>query len=85
MTSTTWHMDVSAFSDKLLVLGNGGAANWQLVWVDRDGKQITTIAENLPNLQRSMLSPQGDRVAVEMDDGQATSVCWIWRAAFVPG
>ena len=68
---TTWHIDVSAFSDKLLVLGSGGAANWQLLWMDRDGKQLTTIAENLPNLQRSMLSPQGDRVAVEMDDGQA--------------
>ncbi len=68
---TTWHMDVSAFSDKLLVLASGGAANWQLLWMDRDGKQLTTIAENLPNLQRSMLSPQGDRVAVEMDDGQA--------------
>jgi len=68
---TTWHMDVSAFSDKLLVLGSGGAANWQLLWMDRDGKQLTTIAENLPNLQRSMLSPQGDRIALEIDDGQA--------------
>ena len=68
---TTWHMDVSAFNDKLLVMGSGGAANWQLLWMDRDGKQITTIAENLPNLQRSTLSPQGDRVALEIDDGQA--------------
>jgi Tol biopolymer transport system component len=72
---TTWHLDASAFSDKLLVLGSGGAANWQLLWVDRDSKQITTIAENLPNLQRSMLSPQGDRIALEIDDGQ--SDIWV--------
>jgi Tol biopolymer transport system component len=72
---TTWHMDASVFGDKLLVLGNGGAANWQLVWVDRGGKQITTITENLPNLQRSTLSPQGDRIALEIDDGQ--SDIWV--------
>ena len=72
---TTWHLDASAFSGKLLVLGSGGAANWQLLWVDRDSKQITTIAENLPNLQRSMLSPQGDRIALEIDDGQ--SDIWV--------
>jgi Tol biopolymer transport system component len=68
---TTWHMDASAFSDKLLVMGSGGAANWQLLWMDRDGKQITTIAENLPRQQHSVLSPQGDRVALEIDEGQA--------------
>ena len=68
---TTWHMDVSAFSDRMLVLGSGGVANWQLLWMDRAGKQLTTIAENLPNLQRSTLSPEGDRIALEIDDGQA--------------
>ena len=68
---TTWHMDVSAFRDKLLVMGSGGAANWQLLWMDRDGKQITTIAGNFPNLEGPVLSPQGDRVALEIDDGQA--------------
>jgi serine/threonine protein kinase/Tol biopolymer transport system component len=78
---TTWHMDVSAFSDKLLVMGSGGAANWQLLWMDRDGKQLTTIAENLPNLQRSTLSPQGDRVAMEIDDGQAD----IWTLDLARG
>jgi len=78
---TTWHMDASAFSDKLLVLGNGGAANWQLLWLDRGGKQITPIAENLPNLQRSTLSPQGDRIALEIDDGQAD----IWTLDLARG
>ncbi|MFZ0792655.1 MAG: hypothetical protein WAM65_02725, partial [Candidatus Korobacteraceae bacterium] len=72
---TTWHMDVSAFSDKLLVLGNGGSGSWQLVWVDRVGKQISTIADNLTNLQRAVLSPQDDRVALEIDNGQ--SDIWV--------
>lgn len=68
--TTTWHMDVSAFSDKLLVLANGGSGNWQLVWVDRGGKQISTIADNLANLQRAALAPQDDRVALVIDNGQ---------------
>jgi len=72
---TTWHMDVSAFGDELLVLGNGGSGNWQLVWVDRGGKQISTIADNLTNLQRAVLSPKGDRVALEIDNGQ--SDIWV--------
>jgi len=72
---TTWHMDVSAFSDKLLVLANGGGGNWQLVWVERGGKQISTIADNLTNLQRAVLSPNDDRVAMVIDNGQ--SDIWV--------
>lgn len=66
----TFHMDASAFSDKLLVMGGGGPSNRQLLWMDRGGKQITIIAENLPGLQRTVLSPQGDRIALELDDSQ---------------
>ena len=50
---STWHMDASASNNGLLVLGSGGTADWQLVWVDRNGKQIGTVADNLPNLQRA--------------------------------
>ena len=78
---TTWHMDASAFSDKLLVMGSGSAPNWQLLWMDRDGKQITNIADNLPTLQRAALSPQGDRIAVEMDDGRTD----IWVLSLAHG
>lgn len=78
---STWLMDVSAFADKLLVMGSGGAANRQLVWMDRGGKQITIIADNLPNLQRSTLSPEGDRIAIELDNGQAD----IWTLDLARG
>jgi len=67
---TTWHMDASAFRDKLLVLGNGGSGDWQLVWVDRGGKQVSTLADKLPNLQTAVISPKGDRIALQIDTGQ---------------
>ncbi|MGC2109858.1 MAG: protein kinase [Candidatus Korobacteraceae bacterium] len=72
---STWHMDASASSDGLLVFGSGGTGNWQLVWVDRSGKQIATVAEKLTNLQIAVISPQGDRVALAMDNGQ--SDIWV--------
>ena len=66
---STWHMDASASSNGLLVLGSGGSADWQLVWMDRNGKQIGTVADKLTNLQTAVLSPQGDRVALQIDTG----------------
>ena len=68
---STWHMDASASDNGLLVLGSGGSADWQLVWLDRTGKQIGTVADMFPNLSLARLSPQGDRVALQMDNGQA--------------
>ena len=67
---STWHMDASANSDGLLVLGSGGTADLQLVWVDRSGKQIGTLAEKLTNLQTAKISPQGDRIALQIDTGE---------------
>ena len=66
---STWHMDASASNNGLLVLGSGGSADWQLVWMDRNGKQMGTIADKLTNLQTAKLSPQGDRVALQIDTG----------------
>ena len=66
---STWHMDASASSNGLLVLGSGGSADWQLVWMNRNGKQIGTVAEKLTNLQTAQLSPQGDRIALQIDTG----------------
>jgi Tol biopolymer transport system component len=37
--------------------------------MDRSGK-ISTIADKLPDLQSAVLSPQGDRVALQMNAGQ---------------
>ena len=66
---STWHMAASASGDGLLVMGIGGASDWQLVWVDRTGKRIGVVAEKLTNLQFACLSPQGDRVALQIDTG----------------
>ncbi len=68
--ANTWHMDASASEDGLLVFGSGGSADLQLVWLDRDGKQTSTIADKFTNLQQAVLSPQGDRVALQIDSGE---------------
>ncbi len=66
---TTWHMDTSASNDGLLIFGSGGTGDWQLLWMDSATKQLTTIADKLTNLRTARLSPQGDRIAVEIDNG----------------
>jgi eukaryotic-like serine/threonine-protein kinase len=72
---STWHMDASASGMGLLVMGSGGAPDWQLVWVDRTGKRIGVVADKLSNLQFARLSPQGDRVALVIDSG--TNDIWV--------
>ncbi len=67
--ASTWHMDASASDNGLLVYGSGGASDWQLIWVDRDGKE-SVIADKLPNLQAAAISPRGDRVALGIDIGE---------------
>ena len=66
--SSTWHMDASA-GNGLLVFGSGTSADLQLVWMDRATKQVTTIGDKFTNLQMGKLSPQGDRVALQIDAG----------------
>ena len=66
---TTWHLDASATADGLLAFGSGGSGDLQLIWMDRNGKQIGTVAEKLPNLQVARISPQGDRIALQIDAG----------------
>jgi Tol biopolymer transport system component len=72
---STWHMDASASNNGLLIFGSGGTADWQLVWMDRNGKQIGTVADKLTNLQTARLSPQGDRIALQIDTG--TNDIWV--------
>jgi len=67
---STWHMDASGSGDGLLVFGSGGMADLQLIWMDRGGKHITTIAEKFTNLQFANISPQGDRIALQIDAGE---------------
>src|ERR1022692_388182 len=66
---TTWHMDASATDSGVLLFANGTSGSVQLVWMDRTGKQAGVAAENLQNLQDARLSPQGDRVALQLDSG----------------
>ena len=67
---STWHVDASASNDGLLLFGSGASGDLQLVWMDRSGKQISTIADKLPDLQSAVLSPQGDRVALQLNAGE---------------
>jgi eukaryotic-like serine/threonine-protein kinase len=76
---STWHMDASASNNGLLVLGSGGSADWQLVWTDRNGKQLGTVVDNVNNLQGVRISPQGDRVVLQIDNG--ITDLWVYDLA----
>jgi Tol biopolymer transport system component len=76
---STWHMDASVSDNGLLVMGSGGKPDWQLIWVDREGKRIGVVADKLSNLQLARLSPQGDRVALQIDTG--TNDLWVFDFA----
>ncbi|MGA8270082.1 MAG: protein kinase [Candidatus Sulfotelmatobacter sp.] len=66
---STWHMDASASGGGLLVFASGGTGDWQLLWMNRGGNQLTPVADKLTNLQGARLSPQGDRIALQIDTG----------------
>jgi serine/threonine protein kinase/Tol biopolymer transport system component len=68
--ASTWHMDVSASADGLLVFASGASGDVQLIWMDRSTKQISTIAEKLADLQTAEISPQGDRVVMQINAGE---------------
>ncbi len=78
---TTWHMDASAGENGIMVYGSGGNADLQLVWLDRSGKKISTIADKFTNLMGARISPQGDRVALQIDVG----INDIWVLDFARG
>ena len=68
--AATWHMDASASDDGLLIFASGASGDVQLVWVDRNTKQISTIADKLADMQGAVLSPQADRVAMQINAGE---------------
>jgi tricorn protease-like protein len=74
---TTWHMDVAASNDGLLLYGTGSGdyGTLQLFWVDRTTQKQSTIAAGLTNVNNYSLSPQGGRIALEMDNG--VSDIWV--------
>jgi Tol biopolymer transport system component len=67
----TWHMDASASDQGLLIFGSGGIGDWQLLFMDRASKQLSSVADKLTNLQLARVSPQGDRIALQIDTGAA--------------
>ncbi len=77
--SVTWHMDASASSDGLLIYGTGGSGSVDLLWMDRATRQLSVISANLGNLKAASVSPQGDRVALEIING--TSDIWVFDLA----
>jgi WD40 repeat protein len=66
----TWHMDASASGDGLLIFATGASGDVQLVWLDRSTKQISPIADKLTDLQSAVVSPQGDRIAMQINAGE---------------
>jgi eukaryotic-like serine/threonine-protein kinase len=66
---TTWHIDASASENGLLAFGGGGIGDLELIWTDRKGKELAVASDKLTNLQYASLSPQGDRVALQIDAG----------------
>jgi Tol biopolymer transport system component len=73
--ATTWHTDASAADNGLLVFGSGGSGDVQLVWLDRKGNQIGVAADKFSSLRYAQVSPQGDRVALQIDSG--TNDIWV--------
>ena len=78
---STWHMDASVSNNGLLIFGSGGSSEVQLIWVDRTGKDIGTVADKLSDLQGARISPQGDRVALQINAG----VNDLWVLDFARG
>jgi serine/threonine protein kinase len=68
--ASTWHMDASVSSGGLLVFGSGASGDLQLVWMNNSGKEISTVADKLEELQGAVVSPQGDRIALQIDAGE---------------
>jgi len=66
---STWHMGASASANGLMVFGGGASGDLQLVWVGRSDKQISTIVDKFTDLQGAVLSPQGERIALQIDTG----------------
>ena len=67
--ATTWHTDASASDHGLLVFGSGGSGDVQLAWLDRKGNQIGVAADKFTSLRFAQISPQGDRIALQIDTG----------------
>ncbi len=66
---STWHMSASATHSGLLTFANGSSGGVQLVWIDRNGKELGVAANDLQNLNFASLAPHSDRIALTLDSG----------------
>jgi serine/threonine protein kinase/Tol biopolymer transport system component len=62
----TWHMDVTASNEGLLLYGSGGSGEIQLLWMDRATKQLSVVGESIADLDFANISPQGNRIALQI-------------------
>ena len=58
----------------------GSSGQQQLVWVDRDGKQVEEIGQAQSAIYTAALSPDGRWVAVAVAEGSSPDV-WVWDLA----
>jgi eukaryotic-like serine/threonine-protein kinase len=72
---TTWHMDAAVANNGLLIYGTGASGTLQFLWMDRASKKLSTIADGLTNVGTASLSPQDDRLALQIDNG--VSDTWV--------
>ena len=75
----TAEFDVARDGTLVYVTGRGAASRRRLVWVDRSGKQEEIRAMPVRPYAAARLSPDGSRVAVQIDDGD--NDIWVWDLA----
>ncbi|AMY07936.1 Serine/threonine-protein kinase PrkC [Luteitalea pratensis] len=68
--------DVARDGTLAYVTGGGAASRRRLVWVDRSGRQEEIHAMPIRPYAAARLSPDGTRVAVQIDDGDHD--IWVW-------
>ncbi len=74
-------IDLSVFSDRLLLYRSSSDLNIQPLWFDRKGKQIATAGQPA-EYQNLQISPDGNQVILERNDLQAeTSDLWLFNFA----
>jgi Protein kinase domain/WD40-like Beta Propeller Repeat len=75
----TAEFDVARDGTLVYVRGGGAASRRRLVWVDRSGRQEEIHAMPIRPYAAARLSPDGSRVAVQIDDGDHD--IWVWDLA----
>jgi Tol biopolymer transport system component len=71
--------DFSVSENGILVYATGGTQNNRMVWVDREGRELSEVSTaGLDNVLNPDLSPDGRRVAIRVQDPQSrTRDLWL--------